>query len=74
MLEGERGVHGHFFAVRTAEGFGPCEFARVALHFEVLVAFGAAEAEDFGIVADEGDALGGIGGLRAEVAGFDSVE
>ena len=41
----------------AAERFGPGELARVALHFEVLVAFAAAEAEGFGVVADEGDAF-----------------
>jgi hypothetical protein len=43
----------------------------LALHLEVFVAFGAAEAEDFGVVADEGDALGRVDRARAEVAGFD---
>ena len=58
--------------MRAAEGFRPAEFARVALHFEVGVAFAAAEAELFGVVADEGDALAGVAGAGAEVAGFDS--
>ena len=57
--------------MRAAEGFGPAEFARVALHFEVGVAFAAAEAELFCVVADEGDALAGVAGAGAEVAGFD---
>jgi hypothetical protein len=52
LREGEGRVDGHFLAVRAAEGFGPRELARVALHFEVLVAFGFAEAEGFGVVAD----------------------
>ena len=59
--------------MRAAEGFGPGEFARVALHFEVGVAFAAAEAEEFRVVADEGYALGGVAGAGAEVAGFDSA-
>ena len=59
--------------MRTPEGFGPAELARVALHFEVGVAFAAAEAELFGVVADEGDAFAGVAGARAEVACFDPV-
>ena len=51
---------------------GPLELAWLALHFEVLVAFGTAEAEGAGVVADEGDAFGGVAGGGAEVAGFDS--
>ena len=31
----EGAVDNHFFASRFAEGFGPFEFARVALHFEL---------------------------------------
>jgi hypothetical protein len=57
LREGEGGVDGHFLAVGPAEGFCPGEFARVALHFEVLVAFGFAEAEGFGVVADWGFAV-----------------
>jgi hypothetical protein len=49
--ESEGGVDGHFLAVRAAERFCPGEFAGVTLHFEVLVAFGFAEAEGFGVVA-----------------------
>jgi hypothetical protein len=52
LCEGEGRVDGHFLAVCAAEGFCPGEFARVALHFEVFVAFGFAEAEGFGVVAD----------------------
>jgi hypothetical protein len=43
----------------------------LALHLEVFVAFGAAEAEDFGVVADEGDALGRVDRAGTQVAGFD---
>lgn len=50
----------------------PLQFAGLSLHLEILVAFGAAKAEEFGIVADEGDAFGGVDGTRAEVARFDS--
>ena len=56
----------------TAKGFRPGEFARVSLHFEVFVAFGAAETEGAGVVADEEDAFGGVAGGGAEVAGFDA--
>ena len=56
----------------TAEGFGPAELAWVALHFEVCVAFGAAEAELFGVVADKCDALAWVAGAGAEMAGFDA--
>lgn len=38
----------------------------------VLVAFRAAEFENFCIVADECDTLGGIARLRAEITGLDS--
>lgn len=58
--------------MRPPEGFRPPEFARVPLHFEVGVAFAAAEAEGFCVVADEGDAFAGVARLGAEVAGFDS--
>ena len=34
--EGEGGVDDHFFAGGFAEGFGPFEFAGVALHFELF--------------------------------------
>jgi hypothetical protein len=64
--EGEGRVHGHFFAVRAAEGFRPGEFAGVALHFEVFVAFGFAEAEGFGIVANFLSLLVSIFLLRSE--------
>lgn len=37
------------------------------------MAFGATEAEDFGVVADKGDALGGVDRAGAQVAGFDPV-
>ncbi len=46
---------------------GPPELVRSALRFEVLAAFGAAEAEDFGVVIrDEGYAFAGVAGLGAE--------
>ena len=53
---------------------GPFEFAGLALHFEVLVAFRAAEAEDFGIVADECDTLRWVDRARAEMARFDPAK
>ena len=53
-------------------GLGPLELAGLALHLEVLVALGAAEAEGARIVAHEGDAFGWVDGTRAEVAAFDS--
>lgn len=61
----------HFLAVRTAERFCPRKFTRVALHFEVLVAFGFAEPKGFCIVADKSNALGRVHGGRAKVARFD---
>ena len=36
------------------------------------MAFGPAEAEGAGVVADEEDAFGGVAGGGAEVAGFDA--
>jgi hypothetical protein len=38
----------------------------------VLVALAAAETEESGIVADEGDAFAGVARLRAEIARLDS--
>ena len=64
-------VDDHFFAAQGTVGFGPFQFAWLSLHFEVLVAFRAAEAEDLGVVADEGDAFGWVYGSRAKMAGFD---
>lgn len=43
----------------------------MTLHFEVLVAFGTAEAEDFGVVTDEGDSFGWVDRTGAEMARFD---
>lgn len=51
---------------------GPFQLARLALHLEVLVAFGAAEAEGAGVVANEGYAFGGVDGAGTEVACFNS--
>ncbi len=39
-------VCGHFLAAQLAEGLCPADLAGVALHLEVAVAFGAAEAEN----------------------------
>ena len=52
-------------------GLGPFQFARLPLHLEVLVAFGAAEAEGARVVAHEGDAFGRVDRAGAEVACFD---
>ncbi len=54
-------------------GLGPFEFARLSLHLEVLVAFRAAEAEEFGVIAHKGDAFRGVDWAGAEVACFDPV-
>ncbi len=43
----------------------------MTLHFEVLVAFGPAETEEFGVVADEGDSFGWVDRAGAEMACFD---
>ena len=40
---------------------------------DVFMAFGTAEFEDAGVVADEGYAFGGVAWLGAEVACLDSV-
>jgi hypothetical protein len=45
----------------------------LSLHLEVLVAFGTAEAEYFGIVADEGDAFRWVDGARAEMTRLDPI-
>lgn len=55
-------------------GLGPFQFAWLTLHFEVFMAFGAAEAELSGIVPDETDTMAGIHGPRAEMTGFDSAQ
>ena len=52
----------------------PLEFAGLSLHLEVLVAFRAAEPEDFGVIADESDAFGGVDRARAEMTGLDPRE
>jgi len=69
----EGAVDNHFFASRFAEGFGPFEFARVALHFEIFMAFAATEAEESSIIADEGYAFAGIAGLRTEITRLDPL-
>ncbi len=56
----------------AAEGFCPGEFSRVAFGAEGGVAFGAAEVEAAGVVADEEDAFGGVDGAGAGGACFDS--
>jgi hypothetical protein len=66
-------VNDHLFTAQGAMGFCPLELARLALHLEVFVAFGAAEAEGAGVVADEGDPFGWIDWARTEVACFDSI-
>lgn len=51
-------------------GLSPFQLAGLALHLEVLVAFGAAEAESARVIADECYALGGVDWTGAEVAVF----
>jgi hypothetical protein len=51
LRKGQGAVDGHLLAVRAAERLGPGQLARVALHLEVLVAFGFAEPEGLCIVA-----------------------
>ena len=43
--------------MRAPERLGPAELSGVSMLFEVLVALAAAEAEGFGVVADEGYAF-----------------
>ena len=50
----------------------PFQFARLSLHLEVFVTFGAAEAKCSSIVAHECNAFGRVDGSGAEVASFDS--
>lgn len=50
---------------------GPLELARLALHLKVLMAFRTAEAEGTSVIANEGNAFGGVDRAGAEVAGFD---
>ena len=58
----------HVLAVQRAVRFGPPHFPRVALHLEVLVALGAAEAEHLAVVAHEADAVPGVHRAAAEEA------
>jgi hypothetical protein len=66
-------VDDHLLAAQGAVGLGPLELPRLSLHLEVLVAFGAAEAEGAGVVAHKGDALGRVDWPGTEMAGVDSV-
>jgi hypothetical protein len=52
---------------------GPLELAGLTLHFEVLVALGATEAELSGIVADECDSLTRECRAGTEVTGFNTA-
>jgi hypothetical protein len=65
-------IDDHLLAAEGAVGLGPLQLAGLPLHLEVLVAFGAAEAEGARIVAHKGDAFRWVDGTRAEVTGFDS--
>jgi hypothetical protein len=58
--------------VEFSVGFGPCEFSGVVFGFEVFVAFGTAEAENFAVVADEHHAVAGVNRAGTEVAFLDS--
>lgn len=69
----ERRVHDHFFAARGAVALRPLQFPGLALHLEVLVAFGPAEAELSGIVPDECYPLPWEGGPGTEMTGFHTV-
>lgn len=68
LLEFEGRVVCHFLAACLTEGLGPADLAWIALHLEVFMAFGFAEAKAFGIVADKHDAVAWIAGRTAEVA------
>ena len=70
-LELEGGIHAHLLTRRTPEGLRPLELTRVELVLEGLVALAAAELEDFGVVAHEGDAVAGVAGAGAHVAVLD---
>jgi len=52
----------------VAVGFGPFDFARVSLEFEVFEAFGTAELEDLAVIADEGITVSWENVAGAEVA------
>jgi len=47
---------------------GPAHLARIPLHFEVLVALGAAEVEHLRVIPDERDAVARVDGAGAEPA------
>lgn len=51
---------------------GPFHFSWIVTCLEMTMAFGAAETEDLGVVADEHESMPGVHGTRAEVAFVDS--
>jgi hypothetical protein len=62
LLEFEYGIIGELFAMDFSVGFGPGEFSGVVFGFEVFVAFGTTESEDFAVVADEHHAMAWVDG------------
>ena len=62
LLEFEYGIIGELFAMEFSVGFGPGEFSGVVFGFEVFVALGSAELEDFAVVAYESHAVSGVDG------------
>lgn len=73
LRENQRRVHDHFLASGGAVALGPLQLSGLALHLEVLVALGPAEAELSGVIADECDALPREGRAGAEMAGLHTV-
>jgi len=72
LLELKHGVVGHFFAVGHTGSLRPLQLPWVLLTLEELVAFGAAEAEDLGVVPHKHCAVTGVDVHRTEIALFDT--
>jgi len=72
FLEFERGIDGEFLPASFAVGLRPCHLAGIALLVEIAVAFGTAETERLGIVADEHYSVAGVARGGAEVTFFDA--
>lgn len=72
FLEIDGRVNSHLLAVGLPEGFRPPHFTRVALHFEIFVAFRGAKPKYFGVVTDKSRSMPWVDACRAEVALFDA--
>mmetsp|Transcript_39583 Transcript_39583/g.99493 ORF Transcript_39583/g.99493 Transcript_39583/m.99493 type:complete len:271 (+) Transcript_39583:53-865(+) len=67
-LQLKRGILSELLPSCLAVRLGPAHLARIPLHFEVLVALGAAEVEHLRVIPDERDAVARVDGAGAEPA------